>query len=735
MEQLSVGSPEITPARLTWDASTPERQLAVALHWVNLLSGRFFAEHADRFQPAGRLDQALLANLKDIRQQLHSDGLPYNITHDLLGRVIFIQFLFQRTDSSGNAALNASILGKLAYEGVLTQRHDGLASILSNHGDSYRFFRWLNERFNGDLFPGKAESVDQREQEWRQEIKHVRASHLQLLSEFVRGRIYLQSGQRSLFPLYSFDTIPLELISSIYEEFVSEGATPTPGLHYTPGHIVDLILDGVLPWEDKGWNVKVLDPACGSGIFLVKAFQRLIHRWKVAHPGDTPSAADLKHILENNLFGIDINGDAVRVASFSLYLAMCDEIDPRHYWTQVRFPRLRDRNLHAGDYFALDQQRPDIGNKHFDFIVGNAPWGQNTATKEAKEWARKHRWSVPYGTIGPLFLPRSVKALAPNGTISMLQPASLLTNSVDTAQGLRHRLFSDYKIEEVINLSALRFGLFANAVDPACIITLKGTPPDGEYLSYICPKPSRSSLDDYRTSIDPQDVNSIAPSEAANRTDVWSVLMWGNRRDLALVRRLETYPNFEKLEEDGAVRTREGIIRGDRKKKLSTIVGRRILEGRGAPRLRFELEPHELPENKDDEVDSRASTDFSAFALPQLIVKQGWTKARGRFEAALVRGRVGERGPLCSQSYLSVSGSQERLLEMACAIYNSKVAVYHLLLTSGRFSSYRPEPTMSDLLRVPIPYLRNAERLLRLTSANVDDLARRLLRLVNRSGL
>ena len=516
-------SPEITPARLTWDASTPERQLAVALHWVNLLSGRFFAEHADRFQPAGRLDQALLANLKDIRQQLHSDGLPYNITHDLLGRVIFIQFLFQRTDSSGNAALNASILRKLADEGVLTQRHDGLASILSNHGDSYRFFRWLNERFNGDLFPGKAEGVDQREQEWQQEIRHVRASHLQLLSEFVRGRIHLRSGQRSLFPLYSFDTIPLEFISSIYEEFVSEGATPTPGLHYTPGHIVDLILDGVLPWEDKDWNVKLLDPACGSGIFLVKAFQRLIHRWKVAHPGHTPSAADLKHILENNLFGIDINDDAVRVASFSLYLAMCDEIDPRHYWTQVRFPRLRDRNLHAGDYFALDQQRPDIGNKHFDLIVGNAPWGQNTATKEAKEWARKHRWSVPYGTIGPLFLPRSVKALAPDGTISMLQPASLLTNSVGTAQGLRHRLFSDYKVEEVVNLSALRFGLFANAVDPACVITLKGTPPDGEYLSYICPKPSRSSLDDYRTSIDPQDVNSIAPSEAANRTDVWSV--------------------------------------------------------------------------------------------------------------------------------------------------------------------------------------------------------------------
>jgi hypothetical protein len=724
-----MGSAEIAPARLTWDSRTAEQQLVRALHWVNLVSGRFFADHANRFQADGRLDQALLANLKDIRRELHGDGLPYNITHDLLGRVIFIQFLFQRTDSSGNAALNASVLRRLAEEGVLTQQHDSLASILSNYDDSYRFFRWLNERFNGDLFPGKAESVVQREQEWQQEIGQVRPSHLQLLSEFVRGQVHMQSGQRSLFPLYSFDTIPLEFISSIYEEFVSGGEMPSPGPHYTPGHIVDLILDGVLPWDDKNWNVKLLDPACGSGIFIVKAFQRLIHRWKLAHPKETPSAADLKHILENNLFGIDINPDAVRVASFSLYLAMCDEIDPRHYWTQVRFPRLRDRNLHAGDYFALDQQRPDIAVKRFDFIVGNAPWGQGTATKEARDWASKQQWSVPYGTIGPLFLARSVEALAPNGTISMLQPASMLTNSVGTAQKLRRRLFSDHKIEEVVNLSALRFGLFANAVDPACIITLRGTPPDGEYLSYICPKPSRSSLDDYRTSIDPQDVNSIAPSEAANRSDVWSILMWGNRRDLSLIRRLEAYPTLEKLETEGVIKTREGIIRGDRKKKLSAIVGRRILEGKRAGRLRFELNPHELPINNDDEVDSRASTDLSAFNLPQLIVKQGWTKTEGRFEAAVVRGSPGQPGVLCSQSYFSASGSDERLLEMASSIYNSKAAVYHLLLTSGRFSSYRPEPTMRDFLSVPIPSPRTAERLPRLTPTSVDDAARRLLRL------
>src|ERR1039458_7378868 len=96
-------------------------------------------------------------------------------------------------------------------------------------------------------------------------------------------------------------------------------------------------------------RMRVLDPACGSGIFLVKAFQRLVYRWKLSHRREEPTAGKLRNILENNLFGIDINAEAVRVASFSLYLAMCDEIDPKYYWTQVQFPRLRNRNLHRSE--------------------------------------------------------------------------------------------------------------------------------------------------------------------------------------------------------------------------------------------------------------------------------------------------------------------------------------------------------------------------------------------------
>jgi hypothetical protein len=723
---LFTNGPEIAEVRVEWGDNREQGQLATALHWVNLVSGRFFAERTERFDSSGRLDQVLLSNLKSIRRQLNQARLPYSVAHDLLGRVIFIQFLFQRTDSSGNAALNASVLHRLVEQGVLQKQHEDLASILFDHSDAYRFFRWLNERFNGDLFPGKQAGEKEREQEWQHEIRQVRAEHLQMLSEFVAGKISLDSGQRSLFPLYSFDTIPLEFISSIYEEFVSAEAEDSAGAHYTPAHVVDLVLDGVLPWADSQWNLKVLDASCGSGIFLVKAFQRLIHRWRRAHGDDEPAAADLKQILENNIFGVDINADAVRVASFSLYLAMCDEIDPRYYWTQVRFPRLRERNFHAGDYFALHRERPDLNKQRFDLVIGNAPWGQGTETTHAKEWAAENNWAASYGTLGPLFLPRAAQALTANGVVSMLQPASLLTNSVKTARVFRHRLFTDFKVDEVINLSALRFGLFANAVDPACVITLRQGPPDGEFFSYMCPKPSRSSLDDYRITIDPQDINLVDPHEAAGHDDLWSALMWGGRRDVALVRKLSELPNFTKLEGEGAVKTREGIIRGDRKKRLSKIVGRRMLEGRNVGRLPFDLDPRDVPINRDDRVHSRDSTDFQAFATPQLIIKQGWKKGAGRFEAALVRADAGTRGVVCSQSYISVSSKHAETLEIGCAVYNSIVAVYYLLLTSGRFSSYRPEPTKGDLLSVPIPIAGGAERTPAISETDVDDTIRQL---------
>ncbi|HEY7496538.1 MAG TPA: N-6 DNA methylase [Candidatus Tectomicrobia bacterium] len=182
---------------------------------------------------------------------------------------------------------------------MLTSSDQTLGEILMDHADSYRLFRYLNDRFNGDLFPGKGSHPEEWEQEWRTEMEMVCAEHLRLLSEFVEGKMQMRSGQYSLWPTYSFDVMPLEFISSIYETFVESGV----GKVHTPVHLVDFILDAVLPWRGEEWDLKILDPACGSGIFLVKSLQRLMHRWKRVHPEQRMSSDDLRSLLENNLFG------------------------------------------------------------------------------------------------------------------------------------------------------------------------------------------------------------------------------------------------------------------------------------------------------------------------------------------------------------------------------------------------------------------------------------------------
>ncbi|RAM50051.1 MAG: SAM-dependent DNA methyltransferase [Hapalosiphonaceae cyanobacterium JJU2] len=678
------------------------------LHWADLVSGQFFQEHSQRFQRSQAADQMLLSNLKSVRQKLQQNELDDDTIHDLLARIIFIQFLFDRQDSEGNPTLNTNLLDHLHRIGELSTRYSHLADILRNHRDTYQFFRWLNGKFNGDLFPGKDATEEERKAEWQTEEQKVKQPHLNILADFVRGYVDIETGQMSLWPYYHFDVIPLDFISSIYEEFVSKESGT--GIHYTPEHIVDFVLDGVLPWDSQEWDIKILDPACGSGIFIVKAFQRLIYRWEQAHPNRKIQPSDLKSLLENNLFGVDVDTQAVRVASFSLYLTMLDKIKPQDYWeNEFRFPRLRERQLVAADFFQEDKKGFNSiqdGNK-YDLVVGNAPWGEKSMTPLAKLWAEKNKWKSSYTNIGPLFLPKAAALTKPGGQVAMIQPAlALIFNQVSTAQEFRARLFSEFKIDEIVNLSTLRFGLFKDAISPACIITITVTPPDGKPLSYICPKPVMTNEDDYHIVIEPNDINNIYPREAIEDPLVWTALMWGGRRDLSLMKRLSNELNIKKLQQNNIAIIRQGIVRGDKKREKQEIKNKRILNSSKFinNNLLF-LNVEELPINHDSRINSRNSFYPPAFQIPQIILKLSWQKNNGRFRSVIIEANDKSEGIICSESYVSIHISQEYIsvLNAACLAYNSKVAVYYLLLYSGRFASYIPEVNVPDLLGVPIP--------------------------------
>ena len=457
--------------------------------------------HEGRFDRDGRADQTLLGNMRYIRDELAAHGLvDDDVCHDLLARVIFVQFLFDRKDQDGNPALTEAKLHRLHKDGVLKERHSSFSSVLANYEDTYNLFDWLNTKFNGDLFPGKGDSAEARAIGWIKERSVVSAAHLALLADFIRGDLDMQSRQTCLWPQYAFDVIPLEFISSIYETFVTERASQD-GIFYTPPHIVDFVLDRVLPWHGTAWDLKILDPSCGSGIFLVKAFQRLVHRWKAANPNQPVRAEVLRRLLERNIFGVDIDPHAVRVACFSLYLAMCDEIEPRHYWTQVSFPSMRDVRLIRSDFFDETHKGFNSASdaNFYDLIIGNAPWGDGVITDGARDWAtdERRKWPVTNNDIGGLFMVKAAELVKCDGRIALIQSAnSLLFNIGPTAIEFRKKLLLFHRVEAIYNLSALRFSVFKRkthttktSAAPVCVIVMtKAAPAADDVIEYISPR-------------------------------------------------------------------------------------------------------------------------------------------------------------------------------------------------------------------------------------------------------
>ncbi|WP_210246954.1 HsdM family class I SAM-dependent methyltransferase [Ochrobactrum quorumnocens] len=714
-----------TPGRLIADAlvhtltpealnrATPLEFVATrALHWISLVSGDFYASHAERFDRDGRADQMLLGNLRFMRDRLYTEGLVNDdICHDLLARVIFIQFLFDRKDTDGAAALDAAKLARLYKDGTLKHVYGNFSELLKHYDDTYRLFEWLNVRFNGDLFPGKGDTAEARAIGWAAEQRHVRAEHLRLLSDFIGGRIDMPSGQGALWPQYAFDVIPLEFISSIYETFVTERAA-RDAIFYTPPHLVDFVLDRVLPWRGTVWDLKILDPACGSGIFLVKAFQRLVHRWKQANPGQQVKADTLRRLLERNLFGVDKDPHAVRVACFSLYLAMCDEIEPRHYWTQVVFPTMRDRRLICSDFFAKDGNGFTVGSASYDLIIGNAPWGDGLATKDAKEWAKatEPKWTIANNDIGGLFLAKGSMLLCDGGRLAMIQSAnSLLFNDSPPARRFRQETFSRRRITEIYNLSAMRFKVFKRkshtpkrSTSPACAIIMElGEPSLDDRIAYVSPKSTKPLVDEFAIVIEPQDRRVLTVREAVSDPLIWTTLMWGGPRDRALVRRLQRYATLGSLEAEG-VRSSRGIQYGDKRKDVWSLAQHRLFDERNfAAGSLLEFDADRLPLAGPLELDARMSTDFAAFAFPQLIIKRSWRAHSSRFEARLARSSRQE-AVVCNQSYVSAHATTD-VLEAACLTFNSMLATYFLQLTSGRTAAYRPEALISEIRNMPLP--------------------------------
>lgn len=275
------------------------RQFALSVE-----SGEVFRRHAKSFDPAKRVDRALLRNLSVAREQMAAAGgrrRDARVLDNLLCRVVFTGYLFDRGVIDAEYLKAAGITGVSSLHEILSGKRDDAVTRL------YALFRQLGEDFNGDLFGDPLAA----------EAEGISAADVRVLYRLLSGTDMV-TGQASLWP-YDFAVIPIETISSIYEQFL-KATDPEQkrkkGAFYTPRFLAELVLDTALADAGPLLRRRFLDPACGSGIFLVGLFNRLAEEWGRANEGASYAARanGLLGILKNNLFGADENPTACRIA-------------------------------------------------------------------------------------------------------------------------------------------------------------------------------------------------------------------------------------------------------------------------------------------------------------------------------------------------------------------------------------------------------------------------------------
>jgi hypothetical protein len=531
-----------------YDIETARQEIADKLRYyrrILLDTGAFWqTEDGQHINREKRADQRLLDAMSELRRRLLAKDLSSEIAYALLGRSIFIRYLEDR------GILTETLVAQITNE--LAQNY---LTALDSKEVTYELFDYLHQRFNGDIFP-----VDELERQV------VSEEHLGLIQRFLQ-REDLETGQLSFWP-YDFSCVPIELISGIYDTFLSDETRREFGTYNTPLALVDFIVEETLPLAKTTPETTILDPACGSGVFLVRVYQRLIEAWKQRNPGHS-SAPQLTELMKQSIFGVDVQLNAVRIAAFSLCLSMLDYLKNEDIVQEsFRFPRMETSNLIHADFFSEEIDRR-FSDKKFDRVVGNPPWGNGTLKGLALKWVTDRNLPTGDKQVVQAFLYRAPDFCAQHGEVAMLAPTkSTIIVGSDTHQKFRQKFFDINHVRAVVNFSALVYELFPDSLSPSVALFYQSEQlTEQSKLIYATPKPSSLSQSLGAIVLDKEDIKFLEREELRSNPALWKVALWGNPRDAGLIERLQSLPQLEHLEKTGQLREkiREGFNVGNNK--------------------------------------------------------------------------------------------------------------------------------------------------------------------------
>jgi len=504
----------------------------------------------------------LIKNLKTIRRDkfIQEAGLSKKIANKLLVFSILIKYLEERGNQNDENSAKYENRGLFARDFFKKNFDAENFCDVIRQGKIIDLFDELSRHFNGKIF------------EWTEDRELVQNTNLTELALFLYGDIDLDKGQYSFWRKYSFAHLPVELISSVYEELLNERKDAV----YTPEFLVNTLIDESMPQKEfEKKSVKTVDVSCGSGIFLVAAFKRLAQRHRFAEFKETRKLKPLKskkllQIIKDNIFGIDIEEDARRLTVFSLCLALCDELTPKEIWTELKFNDAFQTNFTTDNFFTyLESNKDKLGT--FDLVIGNPPFISLTLKKDAngktigqyeeknsegkkvikrmslnEDIIQKNRQKIyPDNQTALMFLDHSPRLLKEDGLLCLIMPAApLLYNN---SSEFRKNFFLKHQIYQILDFTNLDSVLFEADVPTAAIFVRNQEHNAEKPITHVTIRRTKSIEDRMFFEIDKYDFHYVSQQDALNNKHVWKCNLLGGGRLHNLIRRLsdnQTIKNY-----------------------------------------------------------------------------------------------------------------------------------------------------------------------------------------------
>lgn len=470
------------------------------------------------------VDKDLLLNLIALRQdllQVFDDG--YAI-HLLILRCLFLKYLEDRGIYDSGYLVNL----------LETGRKENLLKAFEEVG-----------KINGDIFRYDSFSGTS-----------IHDNYLPLLAAFFKTDY--RSKQGLLFP-YKFNFIPIQLISNVYEAFLNNAKKRGKGIYYTPKFVVDFMLSQTLtPQLDSNEDLSIFDPACGSGAFLVEGFRAIVRRKKAERDFDKKTS-----ILENQIFGVDIDGQALQLAAFSLYLALLEGLEPEFIKTQIDLqspilPILIGKNLIQGNSLVDENIFP---NRFFNCIITNPPWGSIPDDKDEENQKEREaiagkgaKGVIPtYQNVSDFqrsqaFLLRVKKWSSKESVFGLIVNNSIFLN--ENTERFRKDFLDRYRLITFLELSNLNKILFRKksigkvknkeikigATEPCAILIFDNQDNKEQFTTYISPKLNAFSEALLLIQYCDRDIKRVKQKDLVEEPLLWRIFVNGGWDDYQLIK-------------------------------------------------------------------------------------------------------------------------------------------------------------------------------------------------------